>query len=242
MAIISCFTGNYGIISVDMNTGNDTAMDRWAHFSPFQYISHRQQKKRLDLATISIKIPNFAVCMGNKKSIYQRASEWGLPFGLYLSCAAVASIFADWFAPLSVIFLLLLVATPLVVYYFQRRKFDEDDGFTEYAALWMLGILLFILGAVIAGFIIFLVLQYVRPNFMYEQAQAVIEAYSQIPQMQDSEMLHVVKRMVDEKLMPTPIETVFSSFWFISFGGSLLSAITAIIAQRPLKKHRKRQE
>ena len=153
-----------------------------------------------------------------KKSIYQRAGEWGIPFGLYMACTAVASIFADWFMPLSMVFMVLLLGTPLVVYYFQRRKFIEDDGFTEYAALWMLGILLFILGAVIAGFIIFLVLQYVRPNFMYEQAQAVIEAYSQIPQMQDSEMLHVVKRMVDEKLMPTPIETVFSSFWFISFG------------------------
>ena len=173
-----------------------------------------------------------------KKSIYQRAGEWGIPFGLYMACTAVASIFADWFMPLSMVFMVLLLGTPLVVYYFQRRKFIEDDGFTEYAALWMLGILLFILGAVIAGFIIFLVLQYVRPNFMYEQAQAVIEAYSQIPQMQDSEMLHVVKRMVDEKLMPTPIEAVFNSFWFISFGGSLVSAITAIIAQRPLKKHR----
>ena len=180
--------------------------------------------------------------MTEKKSIYQLAAEAGLPFGLYLACAGVASVFTDWFPPLAFVFLGLLVATPMLVYRFQRRKFIEDDGFTEYAALWMLGILLFILGAVIAGFIIFLVLQYVRPNFMYEQAQAVIEAYSQIPQMQDSEMLHVVKRMVDEKQMPTPIETVFSSFWFISFGGSLLSAITAIIAQRPLKKHRKRQE
>jgi hypothetical protein len=173
-----------------------------------------------------------------KKSIYQRAGEWGIPFGLYLACTAVASIFADWFAPLVTVFLVLLLGTPLVVYYFQRRKFIEDDGFTEYAALWMLGILLFILGAVVAGLIIFLVLQYGRPDFMYEQAEAVIKTYSQIPEMKDSELLHVVQRMVDEKLMPTPIEAVFNSFWFISFGGSLVSAITAIIAQRPLKKHR----
>ena len=173
-----------------------------------------------------------------KKSIYQRAGEWGIPFGLYLACTAVASIFADWFVPLVTVFLVLLLGTPLVVYYFQRRKFIEDDGFTEYAALWMLGILLFILGAVVAGLIIFLVLQYGRPDFMYEQAEAVIKTYSQIPEMKDSELLHVVQRMVDEKLMPTPIEAVFNSFWFISFGGSLVSAITAIIAQRPLKKHR----
>ena len=170
-----------------------------------------------------------------KKNIYKRAADWGLPFGLYLSCMGVASIFADYFAPLSFIFILLLLATPLVVYYFQRRKFIEDDGFTEYAALWMLGILLFILGAIIASFIIYLVLQYCRPNFMYEQAQMVIDAYSKMPQMKDSEILHIVQRMVDENLLPTPIEAVFNVFWFVSFFGSLSSAVTALIAQRRLK-------
>lgn len=180
--------------------------------------------------------------MENKKSIYQRASEWGLPFGLYLACAAITSIFADWFAPLSVIFFILLLATPFVVYYFQRRKFDEDDGFTEYAALWMLGILLFILGAIVASFIVYLVLQYVRPDYMYEQGRKVIEAYSQIPEMRDSDMLRVIKRMVDERLMPSPIETVFNAFWFVTFGGSITSAITALVARRPLPRHRQRQQ
>lgn len=171
-----------------------------------------------------------------KKSIYKRAAEWGLPFGLYIACMGVASIYADYFAPLSIIFILMIMATPLVVYYFQRRRFIEDDGFTEYAGLWMLGILLFIFGSVIASFIIYLVLQYFRPDFMYEQARMVIEAYSKMPQASDSEVLRVLQRMVDEKLLPTPIEAVFNAFWFITFFGSLVSAITALIAQRKLPK------
>lgn len=171
-----------------------------------------------------------------KKSIYKRAAEWGLPFGLYIACMGVASIYADYFAPLSIIFILMIMATPLVVYYFQRRRFIEDDGFTEYAGLWMLGILLFIFGSVIASFIIYMVLQYFRPDFMYEQARLVIEAYSKIPQASDSEVLRVLQRMVDEKLLPTPIEAVFNAFWFITFFGSLVSAITALIAQRKLPK------
>lgn len=171
-----------------------------------------------------------------KKSIYKRAAEWGLPFGLYIACMGVASIYANYFAPLSIIFILMIMATPLVVYYFQRRRFIEDDGFTEYAGLWMLGILLFIFGSVIASFIIYLVLQYFRPDFMYEQARMVIEAYSKIPQASDSEVLRVLQRMVDEKLLPTPIEAVFNAFWFITFFGSLVSAITALIAQRKLPK------
>ena len=174
-----------------------------------------------------------------KKNIYQRAGEWGFPFGLYLACAGVASIFADWFVPLNLIFIVLLLGTPAVVYYFQRRKFIEDDGFTEYAALWMLGIMLFILGTVLASFIVFLVMQYGRPNFVYDQAQAAVDLYSKMPQMKDSEMLRLVQRAIDDKALPSPIETVFNAFWFITFFGSLISAVTALLAQRRLKNKKR---
>lgn len=174
-----------------------------------------------------------------KKSIFQRAGEWGVPFGLYMTCAAVASIFADWFMPLQLLFLVLLLGMPVVTYYFQRRKFIEDDGFTEYAGLWMLGILLYILGTVLCSFIVFLVLQYGRPNFIYEQTQAAVDLYNTIPQMQDRAFLDVLQRAIDERALPTPIEMVMSVFWFVSFGGSLVSAMTALIAQRPLPDKRK---
>lgn len=178
--------------------------------------------------------------MEQKKSIYQRAAEWGIPFGLYLACAGTTSIFADWFAPLSFLFMALLLGTPLVVYWFQRRKFIEDSGFGEYASLWMLGILLFILGSVVASFIIYLILQYVRPDFMYDQARMVIDAYSKMPEMKDSDLLRVLQRMVNERLLPSPIETVFNAFWFTTFGGSLLSAITALFARRTYRPGPKR--
>ena len=174
-----------------------------------------------------------------KKSIFQRAGEWGVPFGLYMTCAAVASIFADWFMPLQLLFLVLLLGMPVVTYYFQRRKFIEDDGFTEYSGLWMLGILLYILGTVLCSFIVFLVLQYGRPNFIYEQTQAAVDLYNTIPQMQDRAFLDVLQRAIDERALPTPIEMAMSVFWFVSFGGSLVSAMTALIAQRPLPDKRK---
>lgn len=171
-----------------------------------------------------------------KKSIFQRAAEWGVPFGLYLTCGGISYIYADYFAPLSVLFLTLVLFTPFLCYYFQRRKFIEDDGFSEYSSLWMLGIMLYLLGTTLASFFIYLVLEHLRPNFIYEQAQAVIKAYSDMPQMRDSEVLHVIKRMVDEKLLPTPIEMVFNVFWFVTFVGSVTSAITALIAQRRINR------
>ena len=168
------------------------------------------------------------------KSIYQRAGEWGVPFGLYMACAAVSSIFADKFPPLGYVFFLLLIGTPVVVYALQRRKFIEDGGFGDYSSLWMLGIMLFMLGTVISGFIVYLVLQYIRPGFMYEQAQAAIDLYSQLPQGSGNEMLRVLQRAVDEQMLPSPIQVVFDAFWFIAFGGSVVSAVTAIFARRSL--------
>ena len=174
--------------------------------------------------------------MENKKTIFQRAAEWGIPFGLYLACAAMTYIFSDYFSPLLLLFMVMCTCLPVVVYFFQRRKFIEDDGFSEHATLWMLGIMLFILGSVLSGFIVYLVLQHFRPNFMYEQAQAVIDAYSKIPEMADNEMLRVLQQAVNKRLLPSPIETVFNAFWFVTFGGSVLSAITAIFARRSLKR------
>lgn len=171
-----------------------------------------------------------------KKSIFQRAAEWGVPFGLYLTCAELAAIYADLFPPLNVISLALMLGSPVLAYYFQRRKFIEDDGFADFSSLWMLGILLFILGTVISSFIIFLVLRYLRPEFIYERTLAVIQAYREIPEMQNSEILRVLQRAVDEKMLPTPIEAVFNAFWFITFGGSVSSAITALIAGRQLNR------
>lgn len=190
-------------------------------------------------SAVSIIIRIFAVwIMEEKKSIYQLAAEWGIPFGLYLTCIAMSMIFADWFMPLNLISIILMLCTPLVVYYFQRRKFIIDDGFTEHAGLWMPGIMLFILGTVLASLFVYLVLTYVRPNFMYEQAQAAIKAYQAIPEWRDGEVVKTLQMMIDKRMMPTPIESVFNAFWFITFGGSVLSAITAAIARRTIKSRR----
>ena len=171
-----------------------------------------------------------------RPSIYQKASVWGIPFGLYLTCAGVASVFMDWFNPLAMVCILLMVCAPLVVYYVQRRYFIEENGFVEYAAMWMLGIMLYMFGTVLASFIMFLIIQYIRPDFVYDQANMVIKSYSEIPEMRDSELVHVLKRAVEERRLPSPIETVFNAFWFVTFGGCITSAITAIFARRTINK------
>jgi len=171
----------------------------------------------------------------NNNNIFYRSAVWGVPFGLYLSAIAMASIFADLVPMLSVVLLALLVGLPFLVYYYQRRQFVMDGGKSEYAELWMLGIMLHVLGAVLASLVVYLVLQYGRPGFIYSQTQAMIDTYSAMPGMKDNEMLRVLQQMVDKGALPTPIEAVFNAYWFITFGGSMLSALTALLARRRIK-------
>ena len=76
-------------------------------------------------------------------------------------------------------------------------------------------------------------------QYMYEVGRKAIEAYNQIPEMRDSELLHVVRRMVDERLMPPPIEMVINTFWLVSFLGSITSAVTALAARHRITKRNK---
>ena len=77
-----------------------------------------------------------------------------------------------------------------------------------------------------------------RPDFIYDQANQVIATYSQMPEFKDSEMVSVLQKMVDEGMLPSPIETVFNMFWAMTFGGAILSAVTALVAQRRINSIR----
>ncbi len=169
---------------------------------------------------------------------YRRAAENGIPFGAYLSAMAVGSIFADRMPLLALAVLVMMVATPVVVYRFQRRYFIDEQGFTEFAALWMMGIMMFVFGSLIAGLVTYLTATMARPDFIYDQANQVIATYSQMPEFKDSEMVSVLQKMVDEGMLPSPIETVFNMFWAMTFGGAILSAVTALVAQRRINSIR----
>lgn len=174
--------------------------------------------------------------MEETKSVYRQAAENGIPLGLYMSTISVFMLYTDLVPVFSVIALVMLFAGPVVIYRFQRRYFIQQGGFTEYAALWMLGIMMVIFGAIITGAITYVVLQYVRPEYIYDQAQATLDAYNSMPEMraQASQVLDVLQVMIEQNALPTAIEFVFNMFWFVTFSGSVLSAITAAFSSRRL--------
>lgn len=175
--------------------------------------------------------------MEERKSVFKRGAECGLPMGAYMSVMALSTLFADKVSLLSPLFLVMLAFGPFVIYRFQRQYFVQENGMTEYSALWMHGILMVIYGALISGAVTLIVLQWVRPTLLYDQAQQFIDICNAAPEMktQFGTFVDVVQKMIDEGLMPKPIEVVFSTFWMVTFSGSVLSAITAAFAGQRLR-------
>lgn len=168
--------------------------------------------------------------MEDRKSLYRYGAERGLGFGIYMSVVSVCSIYADRVPLFSMVVLLMLIALPVVVYKQQRGWAALQGGVSDYASMWMVGILLFLCGALITALVTYAVLRFSRPTFIYDQAQMALEAYSQFPELRDSQLVGVLRTAIDGGLLPTPIEMVFNSYWFVTFGGCLLSALTAAVA------------
>ena len=174
--------------------------------------------------------------MEERKSVYKQAAEYGIPMGLYMSTISLMTLYTDLVPLFSVIAMVMLFAGPVVIYRFQRRYFVEQGGMAEYAALWMLGIMMVIFGAILTGAVTYVILQYVRPTYIYDQAQATLDAYNALPELrtQASQVLDVLQAMLEQNALPSAIELVFNMFWFVTFSGSVLSAITAAFASRRL--------
>ena len=167
--------------------------------------------------------------MKETKSVYRRGADYGVPMGVYMSVMSVCSLYNDRVPMLALVVLVMLVGWPVMICRYQRR-YKAEESQAEYAALWMAGILMVIYGALITGLVTWAVLQWGRPGFIYEQMQAVVNTYNSMPSLQGSELTHVLQQMLDAGQVPSAIEMVMSMFWFVSFAGSVVSAITAVFA------------
>ena len=170
--------------------------------------------------------------MGQEKSVFQRGAEYGLWMGLYLTVMMLCAMFYDRLPVLSLVVMVMLFAGPLVLYYTQRRTFIQEQGMTQYSALWMQGIMTMIGGALISSLLMYLALKYIRPDYLYDQATQALAIYKTMPEFKDSELVKLLESMLEQNMLPTPIESVTNSFWLISFVGSITSALTALLAQR----------
>ena len=167
-----------------------------------------------------------------KKSVYQRGAELGLPVGALLTAISMAMIFADRAPLLGTVALLLLLAGPWLICWLQRRHYVACQGRVQRAELWMLGIMMVLCGAIICLAVTYVVIERFVPDFIYSQADAALQIYKQMPGDTAATMAAAIEEARDKGLLPTTMQFVLQMFWLTSFSGAVLSLVTGYIARR----------
>lgn len=169
-----------------------------------------------------------------KKNIYSLSAELGIPFGILLSVLAVALIFFDKVPILSTLALLLMLIAPVVLCIFQRKRFVALNGFAIYSELWILAIFTTLGGGLIMVLISYLIINFLRPDFLYDQMRIFLDNKPNI----DSETAKTLEKMITHRALPSALEFSMMLFWIFACLGSLGGAITAFIAEKiPYKQH-----
>ncbi|MBR5639240.1 MAG: DUF4199 family protein [Muribaculaceae bacterium] len=169
-----------------------------------------------------------------KKNIFTLSAELGIPFGILLSILAVTLIFVDKVPFLSTLATLLMLAAPVMLCYFQRKRFVALDGFAIYSDLWVLANLITIGGSLIMVLVSCLTITFFRPDFIYEQMRYFLDTMPSI----DSETAETFEKMISRRELPSAIEFSMMLFWLFACLGCLGGAITAFIAEKiPYKQH-----
>lgn len=175
------------------------------------------------------------------KGVFIRSAHFGLPMGLLLSVLSVVMVYTDKHPMLAMASLLLFALVPVTTLACQWRYRNEQQGLVDFSGLWLMGILMMIYGTIICSLVTYLLMTYARPGVIYDQTKVFLDAYANVPKAQNDpamqQMLDVVRKAYDTKMLPSPIEYVSEMFWVTTFFGSMVSLVTAFIAKKlPLRK------
>lgn len=172
-------------------------------------------------------------------SPYKRGADDGLTFAIYLTALFFVSIFSVSVPALSFIALLLIVGVPFIIYFYLRRAFVADGGFSQLSALWMHGIMIFVCGSALSAVIQVIYLKWINPLYISDMVHKAIDFYSEMPGDNASRMAEILQQMVDGHLIPSAISIVMEMIWLSVFSGSLLSLLMSLLVRaRPVRKNK----
>lgn len=169
-----------------------------------------------------------------KKNIYSLSAELGVPFGLLLSVEAVSALYADKMPILSILATFIMLAAPVVLFMWQRKRYVASNGFATFTELWAMAIFTTLGGALIMALATYLTLSFLRPTALYDQMKLLLESNSIAF---DKDTVKTFRKMIDKGMLPSPIDYSMMQFWLISSLGSVGGLLTAFIAWKiPVKK------
>ena len=156
-----------------------------------------------------------------------------MPLGVVNSLAATMFLYSDKVPVLAYLAMALMLCLPSMVFRYEKAALLEEKGNIDMAGLWIMGILMTVYALLITGLVSFVEMQYLRPQYVYEQVQTAIDTLKQMPRDQFSgELLDEMNRGVAEGLLPRPIEVVMNMFCMSAMAGSFVSLVITMIVTR----------
>ncbi len=169
--------------------------------------------------------------MDTKKTVFQLAAENGISCGLYLSAIFLIIIYGNSSFFFSTIGLAMTFAIPLMLFRYMRKFYLQQDCNANFSQIWTLGTLTFLCGSLICSTISYVWLEFITPDFIYEQAKASLAAYEQIPELKNNELTMALRSAIENKDLPSPIEFVLQMIWLSFSSGVILSLILTPFAK-----------
>lgn len=148
--------------------------------------------------------------------------------GIYLIVMS-ASLVASVRMPATMLLLaLLLMFMPAVLYLLLRRMYREQPANRSFPAVWTAGIVTTLCGTLICGIVTAAWLLLVQPDFFAQYLHSAIAMVEQSGQEAEyAEQVGMMRRALDEGVVPSPMRFVFSMMWATVFFGSILSMLCA---------------
>lgn len=159
-----------------------------------------------------------------------RGARGGIVLGCWF-CATFSLMAGAGQLPLLAIPAIIMMASvPVMAYRMLLKSYRSLYGMTTLSALWLEGILSFIGGSLFLAVAAFLYLKYIDPEFIVRQTSLMADYYAASEETRN--IGETLRRMIDNHILPRPIEAAFSLAWLSAFTGALTSLILATIIKR----------
>ncbi|MCI6895127.1 MAG: DUF4199 domain-containing protein [Bacteroidales bacterium] len=166
----------------------------------------------------------------------QSAANYGLWFGLYLMCLFLVFANGGGGAMLSLLGMIMILCAPLMVLRMLRASYQRDRQSLNYFRLWNMSVMIFAFASLICALGTFVWMQFVHPGFIYDKAQEALELYRSMPEFQNSDIVIVLQKAIENGDLPTPIQFVVEMGWTTVMLGSIVSVPLALLARIGGKK------
>lgn len=170
--------------------------------------------------------------MDNDNNVIKYGMDMAVPMALYTTLMSLLWVFNDKFSLAGLLFIAMLMGGPVLLYLIQRRFYIAHRDEARMWDVWRMGVVAIFFGSVFTLLVTYLVLEYVRPGFIYEMTLITLKSYEQIPEMANNEMVTTMRSLYDDGVLPTAWQISLTMFLMTNVSSMFMGLFTAMVAQR----------